>query len=155
MKRITNTLHDDLRTPMILSRWILVRMKNISDKSCRGNQNVLCSIAFFLPRKSCRLWDNVENYCTAWQATDDNRGMSKSTDTHLQYVIPIAFSTATMVARRPPPVIRYKHTTLLFMTPSLHMNAFQMNILFCCKHYEHTLNYSVWDIVQHTKPCVT
>jgi hypothetical protein len=31
---------------------------------------ILCSITFF--RKSCRLWDNVEKYGTARQATDDN-----------------------------------------------------------------------------------
>jgi len=29
------------------------------------------SNSFFF-RKSCRLWDNVEKYCTAGQATDDN-----------------------------------------------------------------------------------
>jgi hypothetical protein len=29
--------------------------------------HILCSIIFF--RKSCRLWDNVENYGTARQAT--------------------------------------------------------------------------------------
>ena len=27
---------------------------------------------FFSPRQSCRLWDNVEKYCTAGQTTDDN-----------------------------------------------------------------------------------
>ena len=32
--------------------------------------HILCSVAFF--RKSYRLWDNVEKYCTAGQATDDN-----------------------------------------------------------------------------------
>jgi len=32
---------------------------------------ILCSVTFFF-RKSCRLWDNVEKYCKAWQATDDN-----------------------------------------------------------------------------------
>ena len=31
---------------------------------------VLCSIIFF--RKSCRLRDNMEKYCRARQATDDN-----------------------------------------------------------------------------------
>jgi hypothetical protein len=31
---------------------------------------ILCSITFF--RKSRRLWDNVEKYCKAGQATDDN-----------------------------------------------------------------------------------
>ena len=32
--------------------------------------HILCSVTFF--RKSYRLWDNVEKYCTAGQATDDN-----------------------------------------------------------------------------------
>ena len=32
--------------------------------------HILCSVTFF--RKSYRLWDNVEKYCTAGQATDGN-----------------------------------------------------------------------------------
>jgi len=32
--------------------------------------HILCSMTFF--RKSCCLWDNVEKYCRAGQATDDN-----------------------------------------------------------------------------------
>ena len=31
---------------------------------------ILCLIRFL--RKSCRLWNNVEEYCRARQATDDN-----------------------------------------------------------------------------------
>jgi len=31
--------------------------------------HILCSITFF--RKSRRLWDNMEKYCRAGQATDD------------------------------------------------------------------------------------
>jgi hypothetical protein len=46
-------------------------------------------------RKSCRLWDNVEEHCRAGQATDDNiiRRMRvecyirKATNTHSEYVI--------------------------------------------------------------------
>ena len=33
--------------------------------------HILRSITFFF-RKSCRLWYNVEKYCTAGQATDNN-----------------------------------------------------------------------------------
>jgi hypothetical protein len=59
--------------------------------------HILCSIPFF--RKSCRLWDNVEKYGTAGQASDDNiiRRMrcacwiTKSTDRHSEYVTLIAF----------------------------------------------------------------
>jgi len=32
--------------------------------------HILCSVTSF--RKSCRLWDNVEKYCRAGQAADDN-----------------------------------------------------------------------------------
>jgi hypothetical protein len=55
--------------------------------------HILCSITF--SRKSCGLWDNVEKYCRARQATDDNitRRMrfacwiTMATDTHSEYVI--------------------------------------------------------------------
>jgi hypothetical protein len=55
--------------------------------------HILCSVTFFW--KSCSLWDNVEKYGAAGQATDDNimRRMrfacnkTKATDTHLEYVI--------------------------------------------------------------------
>ena len=34
--------------------------------------HILCSITFFFFRKSCRLLDNVENYCRAGKVTDGN-----------------------------------------------------------------------------------
>jgi hypothetical protein len=46
---------------MTISRWIIFRMMNVSDKSYRENQNThFVFSSFFFPRKSCRLWDNVE-----------------------------------------------------------------------------------------------
>jgi hypothetical protein len=92
------TLHEDLCTFMIISCWILLRMRNVSDKSYRENQNTHFMFNKF-SRKSCRLWDNVEKYGTARQATDDNiiRRMrfacwiTKATDTHSEYVTLIAF----------------------------------------------------------------
>jgi hypothetical protein len=46
-------------------------MRNAPDKSCRENQNTHFMFSrFFL--KSYRLWDNVEKYCRAVQATDDS-----------------------------------------------------------------------------------
>jgi hypothetical protein len=32
-------LHEDLSKFIIISSWILIRMRNILDKSCRENQN--------------------------------------------------------------------------------------------------------------------
>jgi len=67
------TLHEYRCTFRVISRWILLRVKNIADKICREIQNdILCSMKLCFPRKSCRSWDNVEKYCTAGQATDDN-----------------------------------------------------------------------------------
>jgi hypothetical protein len=59
--------------------------------------HILCSITFF--QKLCRLGDNVEKYGRVRQAIDDNIiwhmlfvcWITKATDTHLEYVILIAF----------------------------------------------------------------
>jgi hypothetical protein len=69
--------------------------------------HILYSKAFSF-RKSCRLWDNVEKYVGAGQATDDNivRRMqfvcwiTKATDTHSKYVIFIAFSRKQWLRER-------------------------------------------------------
>jgi hypothetical protein len=51
----------DLSAFMTISRRILLRVRNVSDKSCRENKaHISCSIAF--SRKSCPLWYNAENY---------------------------------------------------------------------------------------------
>ena len=39
LARIMGTLHEDLRTFMITPLWILLRMRNVSGKSCTDNQN--------------------------------------------------------------------------------------------------------------------
>ena len=38
--------------------------------------HILCSVTFFPPRKSCRLWENVEKYYRAVQATDYNMALA-------------------------------------------------------------------------------
>jgi len=51
------TLHEDLLTN-VMSGCILLIMRNVVDKRCRENQNILCSKTYF-SWKSYRLWDNV------------------------------------------------------------------------------------------------
>ena len=47
LTRKTDPLHKWLCTPTVGSRCILLRMRNVSDKSCRENQiTVLCTIFF-------------------------------------------------------------------------------------------------------------
>ena len=72
LTRITGTLHEDLCTFVVIPRWILPRLRNVSDKRCRKNQNTHFMFNDFFIRKSCRLWDNVKKYVTFRQATNDN-----------------------------------------------------------------------------------
>jgi hypothetical protein len=62
---------------VIISRAVLLRMRNISDKICSENQSkyFMSKELFFL--KSYMLWANMKKYYTAEHATDNNikRGM--------------------------------------------------------------------------------
>jgi len=103
----TGMSHEDQYTFMIISRSVLRRMRNVSDKSCRENQNTLLySVPFF---KSCLLWDNVEKYCRAGQATDDNY---KHT---LRICNTYCFLTATMVAQTQLDIALYVHCLACYM----------------------------------------
>ena len=76
-------------TIMIISRWILLKMKNILGKFVKKIKTHFILKKHF-PRKAYRLWDNGEKYGTAIQTTFDNiiRWMrfacwiTKTTDTH-------------------------------------------------------------------------
>ena len=65
MTRIRSTLHEDVCTIMTTSLSILLRMKNVSVKSCRENQNThfVFSNRFFFFFESpavCEIvWENV------------------------------------------------------------------------------------------------
>jgi hypothetical protein len=79
---------------MIISPWILFKIRNISGKSCRENQNTYFMFNNFFP-KGVLLWDNAEKYGRARQATLDNIigrmlftwWINKAADTHSEYVI--------------------------------------------------------------------
>ena len=81
----------------IISRWIILRMRNVPHESCRVNQN-----AYFTfsnpppPRKSCSLRDDVENMVRAGQATNIRRmrcagRITKATNTCPESVMRAAF----------------------------------------------------------------
>jgi hypothetical protein len=46
-------------------------MRNVSDESCRENENTFY-VQLLFPQKSYHLWDNVEKYGRDGKATDDN-----------------------------------------------------------------------------------
>jgi hypothetical protein len=68
--------------------WEIFKTKVIEEI----RRHILCSMTSF-SRKSCRLWDNVEKYCRAGQATGDNMAHAycKATNTHSEYVILLIF----------------------------------------------------------------
>ena len=57
----------------ILSCSVLLRMRNVSDKSCRENQKRHFMFNNLFYRESCHLWGNLEKHCGAEQAPYDNR----------------------------------------------------------------------------------
>jgi hypothetical protein len=69
---LRGSTREDLRTFVLIFHWILLRMRNISGRNCRENQNTHFTFSNSFFRKSCRLWDNVEEHGRARQATDDN-----------------------------------------------------------------------------------
>ena len=78
-------------------------------KFCKENQNTnLCPVTFFFLRKSYRLWEYVGKYGKAREVTVDNTigrmrfasWKTKTTDTHLEYVILIAFTRRQWLRER-------------------------------------------------------
>ena len=69
---MTNTLYEGQNTFLIISRSVLLRIRYVSDKSCRGSQHTyfMLNNCFFENRAVYeKKW---KKYCTAVQATDDN-----------------------------------------------------------------------------------
>jgi hypothetical protein len=91
--------YKDLHTFMAIFRWILFRIRNVSDKLVE-NQKHAFYVQYYFFLKSCLLWDNVLKYGRDKKATDDDviRRMrfscwiTKTTHTHPEYVILIGFS---------------------------------------------------------------
>jgi len=85
------TLHEDRR---IFVTVCLLRIRNVSDKICRENHQISCSIFF----QSFRLRENVEKIVvephrpqvTIWRMRTAC-WIPKATNTHSEYVIRIAF----------------------------------------------------------------
>jgi hypothetical protein len=68
--RITDTLHEDLPT-LRIPQWILLRDRNVSNKICTEPKTKFVFGNFFF-RKSCRLWNNVEEYGRVRHAAYEN-----------------------------------------------------------------------------------
>jgi hypothetical protein len=65
------TLHEDLCTFVIISRWILLRMRTISDQSCRENQNTYFVFDNFLSENRALYEIMWKKYVWARKATNN------------------------------------------------------------------------------------
>jgi len=118
------------------SRWILRRMRNASDKSCRETHKTH-SVTFF--QKSCRLGDKVEKYCRAELATDDSiiRRMhfacwiAKDTDTHSEYVILTTVIRRQCLLERAS-VLLYTYVSCLVTLTLLNFEVYHKNMILHC-----------------------
>jgi len=88
--RITDTSHEDQSTFFTISRSFLLRMRNVSDGSCRENQNThyLFSNSVFGNRAVYEIiWKNVVEpdrpQMTIWRMRI-SRWIPRATNTHLQ-----------------------------------------------------------------------
>jgi hypothetical protein len=118
LTRITGTLLEDPST-FNKALWILFSTRIASQKSCREYQYIHFTFNNSPPRKSYRLWDNVEKYGTARQARDDNIGHNvmrfscRTTQarmqTHSEYVILIHLPRQQWLRERASMLRLYVH----------------------------------------------
>ena len=100
-----DTLHEDKCIFVAISRWILLRMRNISDKTCQEHQTAHFMFNKFFPRQSCHVRHNGQNYCTAGQATAEDMAHAHCTlysqcyKPTLRISNTYCFSTAKIFAR--------------------------------------------------------
>ena len=98
---------------LMISGSFILRMRNVSEKSCRENKK---HTFFFSFRKSFLLWDNVEKYCRAGQGQRWKYGAWVLHTEYLRLRIHTVrmcnthcFSLAIIVARRCLNVVLYVH----------------------------------------------
>jgi len=138
LTRITDTLHEDQYRFMIIPILVLLRVRNVSEKSCRGNHNTHFTFKNFF-WKSYLLWVNVEQYDRARQATDNNTigrmrfayWMIKATNTHPEYAILIAFPKQQWIRKRASVLHLYVYClSWLLLTATCRSGTIQIERIF-------------------------
>ena len=119
--KITSALDKDVCTFMIISLWILPKMKNVSVKRCRENQNTRFMFNNFLFPENHAICEIMWKSMVEPDRPDMNiiRRMhiacwiTKATNTHLEYNT-YWFSTATVVSWTRLNVTLYLHCLFWF-----------------------------------------
>ena len=70
---MTGTVHEDQYAFMIIFLSVLLRMRNVSDRCCKDNQNnILRSVSFFNKFLPFMILFGKKKYCRAGQVTGVN-----------------------------------------------------------------------------------
>jgi hypothetical protein len=113
---MTGTSGVYLCTCMIVSRWILFGVRNVSEGSCRESRNThfMFNILFF---RKCTVYENVETgkvkYDNEVRCLRIACWIMKATNTHSYYVILIAFPRHQWLRERAS-MLRYNTLPALF-----------------------------------------
>jgi hypothetical protein len=115
-------------TCLIISRWILLILRNVLDKISRENKKIHLMFSNIF-RKSCRLWDSVNNRAepespqmTIWRMRKAFL-IHKATDTHWEYVIVFSFPLQQYVARTRLNVTLYVHCLYCSFLQDVHTGS--------------------------------
>ena len=113
-------MQTDIYTFLIKSRSFLLRMRNVSDESCRENQNTHFVFSnFFYENRGVYeiMWNNLVErgrpQMTIWRMRIAC-WIPKATNTHTECVTLIAFPTTTTIARKRLNVTSYVHWLFWF-----------------------------------------
>ena len=118
LSRITGTLREDQYTFLIICRSFLLRMRNVSDKSCRGNQTrILCWINFCFANRFVyeKMWKNIVEPDRPHMTVCRMRSaccIPKDTNTHSEYVTLMVFPLQQCL-REYASVLRYTYIACL------------------------------------------
>ena len=112
-------MHKNQYTFLIITHLVLLRIKNVSYKSCRENQSTHFLFNNFFFRKSYRLWDNVQKNILERGRPQMTIGrmriecwIPKATNTHSEYVILIPFLLQLWLNERNS-MLRYRNIACL------------------------------------------
>ena len=111
------TLHEELLTFMIILHWILLRMRNVSDKSYRENQNTQFGFNKFFPKIMLFyeiMWKNMVQpdklqMTRQYSACSLHAGQLRL-QTHSEYITLSAFAQQKLLCERTSKLYLYIHT---------------------------------------------
>jgi hypothetical protein len=121
--QLTCTVHDDQCTFSIISRSFILRIRNVSDESCRENQNTHFTFGnLFFPENRTFyeiMWKNIvqpdrQPQMTIWRMRIAC-WIPKATNTHSQHVVLIAFPLQQWLRERAS-VLRHTYIACLVLT---------------------------------------